>query len=161
MSLNPGTRLGAYEIVAPLGAGGMGEVYRARDARLGRDVAIKVLPELLATDPDALARFEREMQTLAALSYPHIVSIYDVGKSFDSQGSPGTGPVAYAVTELLHGETLADIAARGALPVRKAIDYAVQIARTRPRVPHPAPHAARASPCRGLAASRRRRTEGV
>jgi serine/threonine protein kinase len=107
----------------------MGEVYRARDARLGRDVAIKVLPELLATDPDALARFEREMQTLAALSHPHIVSIYDVGKSFDSHGSLRTGPVAYAVTELLHGETLADITARGALPVRKAIDYGVQIAR--------------------------------
>jgi eukaryotic-like serine/threonine-protein kinase len=120
MPLNPGTRLGAYEIVAPLGAGGMGEVYRARDVRLGRDVAIKVLPELLATDPDALARFEREMQTLAALSHPHIVSIYDVGRQ---------GSIAYAVTELLQGETLADITARGALPVRKAIEYGVQIAR--------------------------------
>ncbi len=79
MPLSPGTRLGVYEIVAPLGAGGMGEVYRARDARLGRDVAIKVLPSAFATDPDALARFEREMKTLAGLSHPHIVAIYDVG----------------------------------------------------------------------------------
>jgi eukaryotic-like serine/threonine-protein kinase len=120
MPLNPGTRLGAYEIVAPLGAGGMGEVYRARDSRLGRDVAVKVLPELLAADPDALARFEREMQTLAALSHPHIVSIYDVGRH---------NQIAYAVTELLQGETLADITDRGALSVRKAIDYGAQIAR--------------------------------
>src|SRR5207237_1995260 len=120
MSLNPGTRLGAYEITGVLGAGGMGEVYRARDARLGRDVAIKVLPEVLATDPAALARFEREMQTLAALSHPHIVSIFDVGKQHQ---------IAYAVTELLHGETLGDITARGPLPVRKALDYGVQIAR--------------------------------
>ena len=79
MPLSPGTRLGVYEIVAPIGAGGMGEVYRARDARLGRDVAIKVLPPAFATDPDALARFEREMKTLAGLSHPHIVAIYDVG----------------------------------------------------------------------------------
>ena len=94
MPLSPGTRLGAYEIVAPIGAGGMGEVYRARDARLGRDVAIKVLPSAFATDPDALARFEREMKTLAGLSHPHIVAIYDVGRD---------GPSAYAVTELLDG----------------------------------------------------------
>jgi eukaryotic-like serine/threonine-protein kinase len=120
MSLSPGIRLGAYEIVSSLGAGGMGEVYRARDTRLGRDVAIKVLPEMLATDPDALARFEREMQTLAALSHPHIVAIYDVGRE---------GRTAFAVTELLHGETLADTLARGPLPVRKAIEYGVQIAR--------------------------------
>jgi hypothetical protein len=120
MPLSPGTRLGAYEIIGLVGTGGMGEVYRARDTRLGRDVAIKVLPETLAADPDALARFEREMQTLAALSHPHIVSIYDVGR--ESQ-------IAYAVTELLHGETLADLMARGPLPARKAIDYGMQIAR--------------------------------
>jgi eukaryotic-like serine/threonine-protein kinase len=120
MPLSPGTRLGAYEIVAPIGAGGMGEVYRARDARLGRDVAIKVLPAAFATDPDALARFEREMKTLAGLSHPHIIAIYDVGHD---------GPTAYAVTELLDGETLADIVSRGPVPVRKAIEYGAQIAR--------------------------------
>jgi eukaryotic-like serine/threonine-protein kinase len=120
MPLSPGTRLGAYEIVGPIGAGGMGEVYRARDGRLGRVVAIKVLPAAFANDPDALARFEREMKTLGGLSHPHIVAIYDVGRD---------GPSAYAVTELLDGETLADIVARGPAPIRKAIEYGVQIAR--------------------------------
>ena len=120
MSLSPGARLGAYEITGTLGVGGMGEVYRARDARLGRDVAIKVLPAHLAVDPDALARFDREMKTLAALSHPHIVAIYDVGQD---------GATAYAVTELLDGDTLAAIIARGPAPVRKAIEYGVQIAR--------------------------------
>ncbi len=120
MPLSPGTLLGAYEIVAPIGAGGMGEVYRARDARLGRDVAIKVLPSAFATDPDALARFEREMKTLAGLSHPHIVAIYDVGRD---------GPSAYTVTELLDGETLADIVSRGPVPIRKAIEYGAQIAK--------------------------------
>src|SRR5207237_8490708 len=114
MSLNPGTRLGAYEITGVLGAGGMGEVYRARDARLGRNVAIKVLPEVLATDPAALARFEREMQTLAALSHPHIFSILDVGKQHQ---------IAYGGTELLHAETLGDLPARGPLPVSEALGY--------------------------------------
>jgi eukaryotic-like serine/threonine-protein kinase len=118
--LSSGTRLGAYEIVAPIGAGGMGEVYRARDARLGRDVAIKVLPASLATDPDALERFEREMKTLAVIPHPHILAIYDVGRE---------GSTAYAVTELLEGETLADVVARGPVPVRKATEYGVQIAR--------------------------------
>ena len=120
MPLSPGTTLGAYEIVAPIGAGGMGEVYRARDARLGREVAIKVLPAAFASDPEALARFEREMKTLAALSHPHIVAIYDVGRE---------GQTAYAVTELLEGDTLAEIVARGAVPIRKAIEYGTQIAR--------------------------------
>src|SRR5687768_5774317 len=120
MSLATGTRLGSYEIVGALGAGGMGEVYRARDARLGRDVAIKVLPSLLAGDPGALARFEREMKTLAALSHPHIVAIYDVGRE---------GATSYAVTEVLDGATLAEIAERGPVPVRKALEYGVQIAR--------------------------------
>jgi eukaryotic-like serine/threonine-protein kinase len=120
MALSPGTHLGAYEIVGIIGSGGMGEVYRARDTRLGRDVAIKVLPALLATDPDALARFEREMTTLAAVSHPHIVAIHDVGRE---------GATAYAVTELLDGEALAEIAARGPVPIRKALEYGVQIAR--------------------------------
>jgi serine/threonine protein kinase/Tol biopolymer transport system component len=118
--LSSGTRLGVYEIVAPIGAGGMGEVYRARDARLERDVAIKVLPASFATDPDALARFDREMKTLAVIPHPHILAIYDVGRE---------GSTAYAVTELLEGETLAEVVARGPIPIRKATEYGVQIAR--------------------------------
>ncbi len=97
MPLTPGTRLGPYEIVAPLGQGGMGEVYRARDTKLERDVAIKVLPANLADDPDALARFEREAKAVAALSHPNILAIHDFG------GDEGT---VYAVMELLEGETL-------------------------------------------------------
>jgi hypothetical protein len=120
MALSRGTRLGAYEIVAPLGAGGMGEVYRAQDARLGRDVAIKVLPAAFANDPDALARFEREMKTLAGISHPNILAIFDVGRD---------GSSAYAVTELLEGETLAEMVSRGPLPIRKAVEYGTQIAR--------------------------------
>ncbi len=120
MPLGTGTRLGAYEIIAPLGSGGMGDVYRARDGRLGRDVAIKVLPPAFAADPDALARFEREMKTLAGLPHPHIVAIYDAGHE---------GSTAYAVTELLDGETLAELVSRGPLPIRKAIEYGIQIAR--------------------------------
>ena len=97
MTLAAGTRLGPYEILAPLGAGGMGEVYRARDSKLERDVAVKVLPQSLAADPDALARFEREAKAVAALSHPNILAIHDFG-THDG--------VAYAVTELLEGETL-------------------------------------------------------
>ena len=119
MSLTAGTKLGPYEILAPLGAGGMGEVYRARDRRLGREVAIKVLPEGLATDPDALARFEREAQAVAALSHPHLIALHDVGRE---RG------VVYAVMELLEGETLRERLRRGALPPQKAGAYAVQIA---------------------------------
>lgn len=119
MPLTPGSRIGGYEIVSALGAGGMGEVYRARDARLARDVAIKVLPERLAADPDALARFEREAKAVAALSHPNILGIFDFGSS------DGT---AFAVMELLEGETLRDRLASGALPPRKAVDYAAQVA---------------------------------
>jgi len=97
LNIAVGTRLGSYEITTPLGAGGMGEVYRARDARLGRDVAIKVLPASLASAADALARFEREARAVAALSHPNILAIYDIGSD---QGH------TYAVMELLDGETL-------------------------------------------------------
>src|SRR5262245_66404635 len=97
MTLVAGTRLGLYEILSPLGAGGMGEVYRARDHRLERDVAIKVLPTHLGSDPSALSRFQREAKTVAALSHPNILSIFDVG----SQDG-----MSYAVMELLEGETL-------------------------------------------------------
>src|SRR6185369_9678917 len=96
MPLTTGTRLGTYEILAPIGAGGMGEVYRARDRKLDRDVAVKVLPAQLTSNPDALARFEREAKAVAALSHPNILSIFDFGTN-QSDG------VSYAVTELLEG----------------------------------------------------------
>ena len=121
MALIPGTRLGPYEIIAPLGAGGMGEVYRARDARLGRDVAIKVLPADVATDPDRRARFEREARAVAALSHPNILSIFEFAIE---SGTP------YVVMELLEGETLREVLSRAvSLPVRKAVDIATQISR--------------------------------
>ena len=115
-----GSRLGPYEIVGKVGEGGMGEVYRARDTRLDRDVAVKVLPHSVAADPDRRARFEREAKAVAALSHSNILAIHDVG---ESEG------IAYAVTELLDGETLRDRLKAGALPVRKAVDVAMQIAR--------------------------------
>ena len=127
MPIAAGTRFGPYEIIGALGAGGMGEVYRARDSRLGRDVAIKVLPAHLADDPDSLSRFEREMRTIGALSHPHIVAIFDVGQA--PAATRGGRDLAYAVTELLEGETLAAVIAHGPLPTRKAIEYGVQIAR--------------------------------
>ena len=120
MSLATGSRLGPYEILSSLGAGGMGEVYRARDAKLARDVAIKVLPERVAGDPETLARFEREARAVAAISHPNILSIHDFGKE---------GSVTYAVTELLEGETLRTALAGGPLPARRATDYAIQMAR--------------------------------
>jgi len=120
VTLPPGTRLGSYEILAPLGAGGMGEVYRARDAKLQRDVAIKVLPPSLARDPEALARFEREALAVAALSHPNILAIYDFGTH---EG------MAYAVTELLEGETLRGRLEGGPISQRQAVDYALQVAK--------------------------------
>jgi eukaryotic-like serine/threonine-protein kinase len=119
MALSPGTRLGPYEIVLPLGAGGMGEVYKARDTRLGREVAVKVLPASLASDADALARFEREAKAVAALSHANILSIFDVGSE------SGT---TYAVMELLEGETLRERLREGRLPPRKAVEIAIQVA---------------------------------
>ena len=126
MSLSAGSRIASYEIVALLGAGGMGEVYRARDSRLGRDVAIKVLPADFAGDPERLGRFEQEARAAAALNHPNILAVYDVGK----QPSTGSGQAAlYIVTELLEGGTLREGMAGGPLAVRKAIEYAVQIAK--------------------------------
>lgn len=119
MALAPGVRLGPYEILSPLGAGGMGEVWRARDTRLGRDVAVKVLPDHLASDRKALARFESEARALAALSHPGILALFDVGRE---------GPVAYAVTELLEGETLRSALRRGPLPWREAVEIATGVA---------------------------------
>jgi serine/threonine protein kinase/Tol biopolymer transport system component len=119
MSLNAGTRLGPYEIVSPLGAGGMGEVYRARDSRLERDVAVKVLPASFASDAERLRRFEQEARAVAALNHPNILAVYDIGTH---EGAP------YLVSELLEGETLRERLGGGALPARKVIDYAVQAA---------------------------------
>src|SRR5438105_5248742 len=117
--LTPSTRLGPYEIVAPLGAGGMGEVYRARDTRLGREVAVKVLPEAFANDPDRRARFEREAQAVAALSHPNILAIHDCGTE---------GDVTYAVMELLEGETLRSRLAKGPLSWREAVEVGAAVA---------------------------------
>jgi eukaryotic-like serine/threonine-protein kinase len=119
MNLTSGTKLGPYEIVGLLGAGGMGEVYRARDSRLKRDVAIKVLPQALSLDADRLRRFEQEALATAALNHPNILAVFDIGTH---QGSP------YVVSELLEGETLRERLRNGALPVRKTLDYALQIA---------------------------------
>src|SRR5919206_2022082 len=102
MALGPGVRLGPYEVVAAIGAGGMGEVYRARDTKLGRDVALKVLPDLLAADPERLARFQREAQVLASLNHPHIAAIY---------GLERRGATTAIVMELVDGPTLADLIA--------------------------------------------------
>jgi len=127
MSLSPGTRLGPYEVSGALGAGGMGEVYRARDTRLGRDVAIKVLPASFSTDPDRRARFEREAQAVATLSHPNVIAIFDTGVHESSSGSADAQ--LFIVMELLAGQTLRERLNGGPLPVRKAVDTAVQIAR--------------------------------
>jgi Tol biopolymer transport system component len=119
MGVQPGSRIGAYEILGLLGAGGMGEVYRARDTRLQREVAIKIIPDALASDPVARGRFETEARAVASLSHPNIIAIHDVGQE---------GTVAYAVMELLDGRSLREMLADGALPPRKAIDYGAQIA---------------------------------
>jgi Tol biopolymer transport system component len=119
VSLSPGSHLGPYEVLAPLGAGGMGEVYRARDARLGRDVAIKVLPASFSADADRLRRFEQEARAAGVLNHPNLTAVYDIGSQ---EGSP------YIVSELLEGETLRSRLAGGALPARRAVDYAQQIA---------------------------------
>jgi len=117
--LTPGTRLGPYEILSPLGAGGMGEVYKAKDTRLGRDVAIKVLPTHLIDDPDMKARFEREARAISQLTHAHICTLYDVGSE---------GGVEYLVMELLEGQTLADRLEKGPLPTEQILKYGVEIA---------------------------------
>ena len=119
MALAPATRLGPYEIVSAIGAGGMGEVYRARDTRLDRTVAIKILPAHLSTSPDARERFDREARAISSLSHPHICPLYDVGQQ---------DGIDYLVMECLDGQTLAQRLQKGPLPVAQAIEYAIQIA---------------------------------
>src|SRR5216683_4209448 len=119
MPLCAGTRLGPYEIVSALGAGGMGEVYRAHDTKLGRDVALKILPDTFASDPERLARFQREAQVLASLNHPHIGAIYGLEES---------DGVRALVLELVEGPTLADRIAQGAIPLDEALPIARQIA---------------------------------
>ena len=119
MALTPGEQLGPYEILGPLGKGGMGEVYRARDTRLRREVALKLLPDAAAHDADSLHRFDRETRAVATLNHPNILAIHDTG-SFRA--------VPYAVTELLEGETLLDRLRGGPLHPQKAVEVASQIA---------------------------------
>ncbi len=119
MPLSPGTRLGRYEVIAPLGAGGMGEVFRARDTKLGRDVALKVLPDRFASDRHMLARFESEAKAVAALSHPNILALFDVGEEMG---------VPFAVAELLEGETLRALLLRGPVTVRRALEIARELA---------------------------------
>jgi eukaryotic-like serine/threonine-protein kinase len=118
MSLSPGARLGPYEILSPLGAGGMGEVYRAKDTRLERSVAVKVLPAHLSSSPESRQRFEREAKTVSQLSHPHICALYDVGRE---------GETEYLVMELLEGQTLSERLGRGPLPLEQTLRYGIEI----------------------------------
>ncbi len=119
MPLTSGTALGPYQIVAPLGAGGMGEVYKARDTRLDRTVAIKVLPEHVAADPDLKQRFEREAKTISSLNHPHICTLHDIGNQ---------DGIDFLVMEYLDGQTLAQRLEKGALPLDQALKIAIDIA---------------------------------
>jgi serine/threonine protein kinase len=124
MALAPGARLGVYEVVGPLGRGGMGEVWRATDTKLRRDVALKILPDAFAHDPDRLARFEREARALASLNHPHIAQVYGLEESRIG----GSSDPPALVMELVEGPTLADRIARGPIPVDEARPIAKQIA---------------------------------
>jgi eukaryotic-like serine/threonine-protein kinase len=118
MALTSGTKLGPYEIQSPLGSGGMGEVYRARDTRLDRTVAVKILPSHLSDKPDAKQRFDREARSISSLNHPNICTLYDVGQQVG---------VDFLVMEYLEGETLADRLMKGALPPEQALKYGVEI----------------------------------
>src|SRR2546425_2228247 len=118
MRFSPKTRLGTYEIVGPLGTGGMGEVYRAKDLRLGRAVAVKVLPSELASSPDRLARFEREARTVAGLNHPNIVTLYSV--------EDGDG-VRFLTMELVEGQTLSNLVTPGGLPLSRVLELSIPL----------------------------------
>src|SRR5512139_3037036 len=124
MALASGTKLGPYEVSGPLGAGGMGEVYRAKDTRLGRTVAVKVLPPDFAADPERKRRFEQEARAVSALNHPNICTLYDIG----SAAVPGAGHVDFLVMEFLEGQSLAERIAKGPIPLREALQCAAQIA---------------------------------
>ena len=119
MAIQPGTTLGSYEILSPIGAGGMGEVYKARDTRLDRTVGIKVLPEHVASDPELKQRFEREAKTISSLNHPHICTLYDIGNQ---------DGIDFLVMEYLEGDTLAHRLEKGALPLDQALTVAIEIA---------------------------------
>src|SRR5256885_14187266 len=127
MSLTVGARLGPFEVVAPIGAGGMGEVYRARDTRLGRDVAVKVLPTHLSESIQARARFEREARVVSGLNHPHICVLHDLGRE---------GGIDYLVMELVDGESLAERIARGPLPTVEVLRLGAEIADALDRAHH-------------------------
>src|SRR6185503_8790312 len=118
MAIAAGDRLGGFEVLGPLGAGGMGEVYRARDTRLGREVALKVLPEALSTDRDRLARFEQEARAASALNHPNIVTIHEIGRE---------GETTFVAMELVDGKTLRELSVPGPLPVKKVLNVAAQV----------------------------------
>src|SRR5271156_4813694 len=119
MSLNPGTKLGPYEIQSQIGSGGMGEVYRAKDTRLDRSVAVKILPSHLSEDPESKQRFDREARTISSLNHPNICTLHDVGHQ---------DGIDYLVMEYLEGQTLADRLSKGALPVEQVLKYGAEIA---------------------------------
>src|SRR5713226_8311866 len=119
MSISPGSRLGPYEIIAPLGAGGMGEVWKARDTRLGREVAVKVLPAEVAADRERLRRFEKEARSASSLNHPSIVTIYEIGQA-DS--------ISYIAMELVEGKTLRELVASGPLPIKRLLQIGTQVA---------------------------------
>src|SRR5438874_7993011 len=119
MAIASGTKIGPYEVLAPLGAGGMGEVYRAKDTRLGRDVAIKILPKDMSADPERKQRFQREAKTISSLNHPNICTLHDIG----SQDG-----LDYLVMECVEGETLAKRLEKGPLPLEEVLKYGVQIA---------------------------------
>src|SRR5512139_286483 len=123
MALTTGTRLGPYEVSGSIGAGGMGEVYRAKDTRLGRSVALKILPSDVASDPERRRRFEQEARSVSTLNHPNICALYDIG----SADVPDSGTLDYIVMELLEGPSLADRVAKGPMPLREALEYAAQI----------------------------------
>ena len=126
MELETGTQIGPYQITGVVGAGGMGHVYRARDPRIGRDVAIKILPAAFASDPDRLRRFEQEARATGLLNHPNVLTIYDTGVLTSPDGAHRS---PYIVAELLEGNTLRGELAGGPFGVRKTLDYAIQIAR--------------------------------
>src|SRR5947207_3392989 len=128
MALATGNKLGPYEIAGSIGAGGMGEVYKARDTRLDRMVAIKVLPDLVAGDPERRERFEREARAVSSLNHPHICTLYDVGEAIVESPEAASVPVRFIVMELLEGESLAERLTRGPLPLEQLLQHAIVIA---------------------------------